>query len=45
MVGAIMGQTDLGVYYQPEMNARYKAEHCDGAFGDNRAAAEQASEL
>mmetsp|Transcript_28463 Transcript_28463/g.62579 ORF Transcript_28463/g.62579 Transcript_28463/m.62579 type:complete len:209 (+) Transcript_28463:217-843(+) len=41
MVSAIIGAVYLWVYYQPEMNARYQTEHCDGAFGDNRAAAEQ----
>ena len=45
MVGAIIGAVYLWVYYQPEMNARYKTEHCDGAFGDNKEGAEQASEL
>ena len=24
----------LWVYYQPEMNARYQTEHCNGQFGD-----------
>ena len=44
MVGAIFGAVYLWVYYQPEMNARYKTEHCDGAFGDIRGE-ERASEL
>lgn len=32
MLSAIIGAVYLWVYYQAEMNARYKTEHCDGAF-------------
>ncbi len=33
MIGGIFGAVYRWVYYQPEMNARYNSEHCDGAFG------------
>ena len=28
----------LWIYHQPEMNARYKTEHCDGAFSSDNVA-------
>mmetsp|Transcript_16984 Transcript_16984/g.35901 ORF Transcript_16984/g.35901 Transcript_16984/m.35901 type:complete len:216 (-) Transcript_16984:921-1568(-) len=45
MAGALAGAIYLWVYYQPEMNAKYKTEHCDGAFGTERAGDAATGEL
>ena len=36
VLAVIAGAVYLWIYYQPQMNARYKMEHCDGAFGTDR---------
>lgn len=36
VLAVIAGAVYLWIYYQPQMNARYKMEHCDGAFGTER---------
>ena len=36
LLAVIAGAVYLWIYYQPQMNARYKMEHCDGAFGAER---------
>eukprot|EP00978_Attheya_sp_CCMP212_P018850 scaffold52077_cov52-Attheya_sp.AAC.5 len=34
LTGVLCGAVYLWIYYQPEMNARYKSEHCSGQFHD-----------
>jgi len=34
LTGILCGAVYLWIYYQPEMNARYKSEHCSGQFHD-----------